>query len=29
MPGEDTLIEKGFSIVEAHDTSQAFEQYVN
>ena len=29
MPGEDTLIEKGFSIEEAHDTTQAFEQYVN
>ena len=27
MPGEDTLISKGFSIEEAKDTTSAFEQY--
>ena len=29
IPGEDKLIEKGFSKEEAFDTTQAFEQYVN
>lgn len=29
QPGEDTLISKGFSIEEAHDTVSAFETYVN
>ncbi|MCQ2292374.1 MAG: DEAD/DEAH box helicase family protein [Bacteroidales bacterium] len=29
MPGEDTLISKGFSIEEAQDTTDAFEQYCN
>ena len=29
MPGEDTLISKGFSIEEAKDTTDAFEQYCN
>lgn len=29
MPGEDTLISKGFSIEEAHETTEAFEQYCN
>lgn len=29
QPGEDTLIEKGFSIEEAQKTTQAFEEYVN
>lgn len=28
MPGEDTLIEKGFSVEEAQDTTAAFEQYL-
>lgn len=28
MPGEDTLIEKGFSVEEAQDTTTAFEQYL-
>lgn len=28
MPGEDTLIEKGFSIEKAHDTASAFELFV-
>ncbi|MFI3297924.1 MAG: DEAD/DEAH box helicase family protein [bacterium] len=28
MPGEDTLINKGFSIEEANDTTQAFENYL-
>lgn len=27
MPGEDTLISKGFSVEEAKDTTEAFEQY--
>ena len=27
MPGEDTLISKGFSVEEAKDTTSAFEQY--
>lgn len=29
QPGEDNLIEKGFSIEEAQNTTQAFEDYVN
>lgn len=29
MPGEDTLISKGFSIEEAKETTDAFEQYCN
>ena len=29
QPGEDNLIEKGFSIEEAQKTTQAFEEYVN
>lgn len=29
MPGEDTLISKGFSIEEAKDTTDAFEKYCN
>lgn len=29
QPGEDTLIEKGFSIEEAQKTTQEFEEYVN
>jgi len=29
QPGEDNLIEKGFSIEEATETTQAFEEYVN
>lgn len=29
MPGEDTLISKGFSIEEAKDTTEAFEKYCN
>ena len=29
MPGEDTLISKGFSIEDAKDTTDAFEQYCN
>lgn len=29
QPGEDTLITKGFSIEEAQETTQAFEEYVN
>ncbi|MDL2244407.1 DEAD/DEAH box helicase family protein [Parabacteroides sp. OttesenSCG-928-J18] len=29
QPGEDNLIEKGFSIEEAQETTQAFEEYVN
>lgn len=29
MPGEDTLISKGFSIEEAKETTEAFEQYCN
>lgn len=28
MPGEDTLIEKGFSVEEAQETTSAFEQYL-
>ena len=28
MPGEDTLIKKGFSVEEAQDTTAAFEQYL-
>lgn len=27
MPGEDTLISKGFSVEEAKDTTEAFEKY--
>ncbi|WP_300488908.1 type I restriction endonuclease subunit R [Flavobacterium sp.] len=29
QPGEDNLIEKGFSIEEAQKTTQAFEEYIN
>jgi type I restriction enzyme R subunit len=29
QPGEDNLIEKGFSIEEATETTQAFEEYIN
>jgi type I restriction enzyme R subunit len=29
QPGEDNLIEKGFSIEEAQNTTQAFEEYIN
>lgn len=29
MPGEDTLISKGFSLEEAEETTEAFEQYCN
>lgn len=29
MPGEDTLIEKGFSVEEARETTSAFEAYCN
>ncbi len=29
MPGEDTLIKKGFSMEEAHDTTKAFEEYLD
>ena len=29
MPGEDTLISKGFSVEEAKDTTDAFEKYCN
>ncbi len=29
QPGEDNLIEKGFSIEEATNTTQAFEEYIN
>mgnify|MGYP000750862170 FL=1 len=29
MPGEDTLISKGFSIEEAKSTAEAFENFCN